>query len=259
MNNLPATTGWTWLKRGASLFRQQPAALTTLLFANILVSILISAVPLLGAMVAVVLIPSFSMAFMMACWMIDSGQRVTPAVLLTGFRKPVLRELCKVGLVYLGVSLVLALVTRFAVQPDFWEQVRAQGTTGTPAVLAGSDVLAMFAIFALDVVALISLCFAAPLTYWQKMPPFKAVFYSFFAVKRSASIFVVMLLAWFGIFFAACMVIAVILGGNSMARVVIMWVIFLFILLLQCALYVGYREIFGAPPAAPGARVSLDK
>ena len=54
-------------------------------------------------------------------------------------------------------------------------------------------------------------------------------------------------------------VIAVILGGNSIARVVIMWVIFLFILLLQCALYVGYREIFGAPPTAPGAKVSLDK
>ncbi len=66
MNKLPATTGWPWLKQGSALFRKQPAALTTLLFANILFSILISAVPLLGAMVAVVLIPSFSMAFMKA-------------------------------------------------------------------------------------------------------------------------------------------------------------------------------------------------
>lgn len=259
MNNLPALTGWIWLKRGASLFRQQPAALTTLLFANILVSILISAVPLLGAMVAVVLIPSFSMAFMMACSMIENGQRVTPVVALTGFRKPVLRDLCKVGVVYLGVSLLLALVMRFAVDPGFWDQVRNQGTTGTPAELAGSDVLAMFVIFALDVIALISLSFAAPLTYWQKMPPFKAVFYSFFAVKRSAGVFLVMLLAWFGIFFTLCMVIAVILGGNSIARVVIMWVIFLFILLLQCAMYVGYREIFGAPQEASGTKVSLEK
>jgi len=58
------------------------------------------------------------------------------------------------------VSLVLALITRLAVDETFWEQVRAQGTTGTPAVLAGSDVLAMFLIFAVDVAALISLCFA---------------------------------------------------------------------------------------------------
>jgi hypothetical protein len=26
-----------------------------------------------------------------------------------------------------------------------------------------------------------------------------------------------------------------------------MWIIFLFILLLQCAMYVGYRQIFGKP------------
>ena len=259
MNNLPATTGWIWLKRGASLFRQQPAALTTLLFANILISILISAVPLLGPMIAVVLIPSFSMAFMMACSMIDSGQRATPAVLLTGFRKPVLRDLCKIGLVYLGMSLLLTLVMRFAVNETFWEQVQAQGSTGTPAVLAGSDVLVMFLIFGLNAAALISLSFAAPLTYWQKMPPFKAVFYSFFAVKRSAGVFFVMLLAWFAIFFGVCMVIAMLLGGNSLARVVIMWVIFLFILLLQCALYIGYREIFGAPQGDAGAKVSLEK
>ena len=51
MNNLPALTGWTWLKQGAGLFRQQPAALTTLLFANILISIGISAIPILGPLV----------------------------------------------------------------------------------------------------------------------------------------------------------------------------------------------------------------
>lgn len=260
MNNLPASTGWTWLKQGASLFRQQPAALTTLLFANILISILLSSVPFIGAMIAVVLIPSFSMAFMMGCAMIDNGQRVTPAVLLTGFRKPVLRELCKVGVVYLGVSLILAMITRFAVDPGFWDQVRAaQTATETPPRLSGSDVMAMFAIFAFDAAALIALCFAAPLTYWQKMAPLKAVFYSIFAVKRSAGKFVVLLLSWFGIFFGVCMVIAMLLGGSSIARVVIMWVIFLFVLLLQCAMYAGYREIFGKPELGPGDKVSLEK
>jgi hypothetical protein len=59
MNKIPASTGWSWLKQGASLFRRQPAALTTLLFANILISIAISALPVLGPLVAVVLIPSF--------------------------------------------------------------------------------------------------------------------------------------------------------------------------------------------------------
>jgi len=130
MNNMPAITGWNWLKEGTGLFRKQPAALTTLLFANILFSLLISAVPLLGKMVAVVLIPSFSMAFMKACLMIENGERVTPSVLLTGFRQPVVKDLCKVGLIYLGVSLLMALITRFTVDPGFWEQVARQGREG---------------------------------------------------------------------------------------------------------------------------------
>jgi hypothetical protein len=258
MNNMPAITGWNWLKQGAGLFRQQPAALTTLLFANILISIGISAVPLLGPMIAVILIPSFSMAFMQACLMIENSQRVTPAVLLTGFRKPAFTELCKVGLIYLGVSLLLALITRFAVDPGFWEQVARQSREGAQPEVSTSDVLSMFAIFGLDVAALMALCFAAPLAYWQKMGPGKAVFYSFFAVLRSARVFLVLLLAWFAIFFAICMVVTMILGGSNITRVLIMWLIFLFILLLQCAMYAGYREIFGKPQES-GARVSLEK
>lgn len=247
MNSIPAITGWHWLKQGAGLFRKQPAALTTLLFANILISIGISAVPLLGPMVAVVLIPSFSMAFMKACLMIENGERVTPGVLLTGFRKPVLPRLCKVGLIYLGVSLLMALLMRFAVDPGFWEQMARQGREGGQPQVAASDLFGMFAVFGLDVIILMSLCFAAPLTYWQKMAPGKAIFYSFFAVLRSARVFIVLLLAWFAIFLGICMVITLLLGASNMTRVVIMWLIFLFVLLLQCAMYAGYRQIFGKP------------
>ena len=260
MNSLPAITGWHWLKEGAGLFRKQPAALTTLLFANILISIGISAVPLLGPMVAVILIPSFSMAFMKACLMIENGERVSPTVLLTGFRKPVLPALCKVGLIYLGVSLLMAILMRFAVDPDIWEQMARQGREGGQPQVAASDLFGMFAVFALDVIILMSLCFAAPLTYWQKMGPGKAIFYSFFAVVRSARVFIVLLLAWFLIFAGISFVVSMLLGASSMTRVVIMWLIFLFVLLLQCAMYAGYRQIFGKPQdGAQTGTVNLGK
>jgi hypothetical protein len=45
-----------------------------------------------------------------------------------------------------------------------------------------------------------------------------------------------------------------------MTRVVIMWLIFLFILLLQCAMYAGYRQIFGKPAdGSPTGSVNLSK
>jgi hypothetical protein len=247
MNDLPARTGWEWLKQGMGLFRKQPAALTTLLFANILFSIGLSAVPFLGSVIAVVLIPSFSMAFMQACLMIENGDRVTPAVLLTGFRQPALAALCKLGLVYLGVSLLMMVITRLAIPPEVLMQMMPRPDAKTPPDIQTSHMLALFGVFLMDVAVLVTLCFAAPLTYWKHMGPGKATFYSFFAVIRTARPFLVLLAAWFAIFFGVCIIAALLFGDAALGRVVLMWLIFLFVLLLQCAMYAGYRTIFGKP------------
>jgi hypothetical protein len=247
MNDLPARTGWEWLKQGIGLFRKQPAALTTLLFANILFSIGLSAVPILGSVLAVVLIPSFTMAFMQACLMIENGDRVTPAVLLTGFRQPALAALCKLGLVYLAVSLLMMVITRLAIPPEVIMQMMPRPDAKTPPTIQTSHMLALFGVFLLDVAVLVTLCFAAPLTYWKHMGPGKATFYSFFAVIRTARPFLVLLAAWFAIFFGVCIVAALVFGDAALGRVVLMWLIFLFMLLLQCAMYAGYRTIFGKP------------
>jgi len=259
MNNMPAITGWNWLKQGTGLFRKQPAALTTLLFANILFSLLIGSVPLLGTLLAIVLIPSFSMAFMQACLMIENGERVTPAVLMTGFRKPVLAQLCKIGLIYLGVSVLLTLLARFAVDLDQLRQVVQPTDPKQVPAVAGWEFVKMFALSALNASVLIALSFAAPLLYWQGMKPGKAIFYSFFAVLKSARVFIVLLLSWFGLLLAFTVVIQLIMGGSMFGRVLVMWLLFLFVLLLQCAMYAGYRQIFGKPVQAPAGRVNLDK
>jgi hypothetical protein len=248
MNNLPARTGWEWLKGGIGLFRKQPAALTTLLFASILLAIGISALPFIGPIIVVVLIPSFSMAFMQACLMIDNGDRVTPAVLLTGFRKPVLAALCKIGVIYLGVFLVLTLVA-LLVTPESLRQlpgnIKIDPKDKLPFTLG--DVLSVFGLLILETVSLLTLCFAAPLTYWKRMGPGKATFYSFFAVVRSARVFGVLLLSWFGIFTLITFVVVNLFSAIALAQVVLMWLMFLFILFLQCAIYAGYRDIFGKP------------
>jgi hypothetical protein len=254
MSAIPAKAGWAWLKQGIGLFRKQPAALTTLLFANVLFSFAIGAIPILGQIAAVVLIPSFSMAFMQACLLIEHGQRVTPLVLLTGFRKPAVVNLCKIGLAYLAVTAVLTLIAYLLIGEGFWRQA---ASPNVPAVIDRSDMLGVLLVAVLEIGTVIALCFASPLAFWQQMPPGKAIFYSFFAVVRSARVFLVMLMAWFAIFMAATVVLLMVFGNASLGRVVITWLGFLFILLLQCAMYAGYRQIFGVPDlgAKPGAAV----
>lgn len=247
MSTIPAKTGWLWLKQGMSLFRQQPGALTTLLFANVLFVLLLHAIPLLGQFIAVLLIPSLSMALMQACLLIENKQRVTLPVLLTGFQKPLVFTLCKIGLAYLAV-VVLTTLPGLLVLGD---SVLRRAPMSTLNVSGGQAMILMLCSL-LQIFVLVALSFAAPLAAWQKMAPFKALFYSFFAVWRSARVFVVMLLAWLGLFVLTSVLPRALLGDSTVGIVIMAWVGFLFILLLQCAMFASYRQIFGTPERVPG-------
>lgn len=247
---LPARSGWEWVKQGATLFRKQAGVLTALLFINLMISVVLGVIPFIGPMLGVVLIPSLSMAILQACALIAVDQRVNLAVLATGFRKPAVSALCKLGLVYLGVSLLLTVLIHFSIDDDFMKQFSAPIDPKTGPVINASDLATMFGIMLLQVATVILLCFAAPLVAWQGMSAGKATFYSFFAVVGATRAFFVMLLSWFAIFFLVLMIVVMVLGNSDMGRVVIMWVGLMFVLLLQCAIFAAYRQIFGAPAVA---------
>lgn len=256
MSAIPAKTGWLWLKQGMALFRQQAAGLTTLLFANVLFVLLLHAIPLVGQFIAVLLIPSLSMALMQACLLIEYRQRVSLPVLLTGFQRPLFFTLCKIGVAYLAVVVLTTLPGMLVLGGSL-----VGGAPGTPAAplspadLSAGQAIVLMVSSMVQIFVIIALSFAAPLASWQQMPAGKALFYSFFAVWRSARVFVVMLMSWLGLFVLVSLIPRALLGNSMVGFVVMAWIGFLFILLLQCAMFASYRQIFGLPdkPAvAPG-------
>lgn len=254
MSGLPARTGRDWLKQGFALFRVQPGIMTMLLFVNFLVSMLLSSLPVIGPFIAVILIPSFSMAIMEACNQAAQGQPVRPAVLLTGFRAPVVGRLCKLGLVYAGVSLLLTLLVKFGVSDAFWQQAAKPIDPKTVSKEMSADMRNLMLIFLLQALLLMALCFSAPLSYWKQMPAFKATFYSVFGVLGAWRAMAVMLLTWFALLMFACLVAVLVFSSNlALTRVVMMWLALIFVLVLQCATYISYRQIFGDPAHASDA------
>ena len=260
MNKLPARAGWDWLRGGFALIRKQPGLLTTVLMTNLFVSLLLSFLPLVGPLMAGVILPSLNMALMQACSLIEQGQRATPAVLLAGFRKPQVVNLCKLGLVYLAISVLLQVALSLSVSEAFLEQF---GKQVDPKALPPSYQADMFALLAINLSVLASLlllCFAAPLAHWQKMPALKATFYSVFAVLGAWRAFLGLLLSVFGLFIMAATVVALLAQGSSIGSVLLLWLTMMFALLLQCAIYTAYRQIFGyseqTSPAATDAPVA---
>jgi hypothetical protein len=251
LTKLPARTGWLWLREGMTMFRRQPGPLTTLLFIGMLASVTLSALPLVGPFLAVLLVPAFSMAVLGGCALIDRNERILLPVFMTGLRKPVLPRMLKLGIIYLGLIIVLTIATHFLVDDAFMQQLSKQDPKNVPK-LDGGSALGMLAVFALQVVGFCALAFAAPLIVWKDMPLGKAVFYSVVAVARAWKVFFVLFTSWFGFMLASSMFATALFGLVSMtlAQAAMLWVMLLFVLFMQCAIYVGYRELFGAPPSS---------
>ncbi len=252
MKGLPASTGIQWLKQGFALFRQQPGILMMLIFSNLMIAMLLSVLPVLGQVIMYCAVPSFTVAIQQACRQIDEGQRVHPKVLLTGFRKDAVGPLFKLGLVYLAILLLAAFLAFLFVDPASLKAAQAAMQANKPPVLDSRSALAILIVMLVLGLSMLTLSFAPGLTYWKRMPTFKAIFYSVFAVFGSKGPFAIMLLAWMGLFMLAQMIIQLILGASAIGQVVLMWFSFIAILIFHCAIYVAYKQILGAPEDDPG-------
>lgn len=251
MENLPANTGWLWVKEGFALFRKQPAEISTLFLAYMFLMLAIGIVPLLGQILPMVLVPVFSMAFMQACVQIEQGQKVFPNLLLTGFRSPSFRSLLKLGGLYL-VAAVLAVAASALVDGGvFWQVMSGDKELDAETIRQSNMSAAMMFSAAVYLPAAMAFWYAAPLIMWQKMGVGKAVFYSFFAVKRSGKAFIVYGLAWLliGVLMPAVVssLLAMLFGKAFIVMVVLLPLSLMLTVVMYCSFYPTYTHVFGRP------------
>lgn len=259
MEKLPATAGWLWVKEGFALFRKQPAEMSSLFLAYMFLMMAIGFLPLVGQVLPLVLIPVFSMAFMQACLQIEQGKKVYPNLLMAGFRSPAFRRLLKLGVLYLAAA-ALAVATSAIVDGGlFWNIMSGQEAL-EPETIRGSNMwLSMMFSAAVYTPAGMAFWYAAPLIAWQDMGVGKALFYSFFAVKRSGKAFLVYGLSWalIGILLPALLssAVALIVGRAFAVIVVLLGFSLVLTVVMYCSFYPTYTHIFGRP--APQTPASL--
>lgn len=251
MKGLPASTGIVWLKQGFALFRQQPGVLMMLIFTNLLAAMALAMLPVIGQIISCVAIPSFTIAIQQSCRLIDEGQRVHPSVILTGFRKESATPLFKLGLVYLALLALLAIATMVFLDPATLKAAMTSVEGKTPSAAETRTVLVFSCIVLVLGLLALTLSFAPGLTYWKRMPTFKAVFYSVFAVLGCKAPIAVMLFTWIGLVALMQMLVRLVFGATSVGQVVWMWFSFIAILIFHCATYAAYKQILGAPEDGP--------
>ncbi|MBC3917816.1 hypothetical protein H8L32_10060 [Undibacterium sp. CY18W] len=251
MSAVDATSGWGWVKRGFTLFGKQPAEMLTLFFAYMFLSLVIGFIPFAGRFLPLMLVPVFGMGFMQACLQIEDDKRVYPNLLLTGFRSESFLRLLSLGVLYvLAVMLAIGL-SSLADDGVFMNFIFALTPVDPETLPKGKLFLGMLVSGVVYLPAMMAFWFAAPLIMWGKMSVGKAVFYSFFAVKRATLAFAVYGLAWMliGVFGPTLlgMITAAVVGQVAIGFLVMVPVSLVLTVVMYCSFYPTYTTIFGRP------------
>lgn len=260
MEKLPANAGWLWVKQGFALFRKQPAEMATLFLAYMFLMLIIGIVPLLGQILPMVLVPVFSMAFMQACANIEQGKKVYPNLLLTGFRKPAFASLLKLGVLYLVAAVAAVAASALIDGGVFWQVMSSDKALDRETIRNSNMSLGMMFSAAVYIPAAMAFWYAAPLIFWQKMGVGKAVFYSFFAVKRSGSAFLVYGLSWMliGVLLPALIssLIAMLFAKSFVVMLILLPLSLMLTVVMYCSFYPTYTAVFGRPDSTTPALMS---
>ncbi|WP_019139535.1 BPSS1780 family membrane protein [Noviherbaspirillum massiliense] len=251
MEKLPASAGWQWVKDGFSLFRKQPAEMSTLFLSYLFLMLAVGIIPLLGQVLPIILVPAFSMAFMQACLQIERGKRVYPSMLFKIFRTPALGRLLQLGALYLIAAIVAVASSALIDGGVFWQVMSGQLPLNATAVRSSNMTLAMIFAAVVYTPAIMAFWHAAPLITWQNMGVGKALFYSFFAVRRAGKAFLVYGLAWVAIGVIlpsiASSILALVFGQPGIVMMLLLPLTLVMTVVMYCSFYPTYTQIFGKP------------
>ena len=254
---VPASTGITWVKSGIAVFRRQPMAMAALFFMTMAAMSLASVVPLIGPALALALLPSATLAMMVASAEAMQGRFPTPAVLLVAFRtgRQRLNHMLVLGALYAGGFLAVMGISAL-VDGGVFAQVYLGGETMTQEIAENEDFQhAMWVAMALYLPLSLLFWHAPGLVHWHGVPPVKSLFFSIVACVRNFGAFVVFGLGWLAVFALGGVLMSLVsavlglfsagaMGGLMVGLAMVMAAMFF------SSIVFTFRDCFAAPDTA---------
>ncbi|MBS0608022.1 MAG: hypothetical protein JSS19_01535, partial [Proteobacteria bacterium] len=212
--------------------------------------------PLVGPAVALSLLPSATLAMMVAAAEASQGRTPTPALLLVAFRtgRQRLRAMMTLGALYaLGFLTVMGLSA--LIDGGQFARVYLGGEPLTREVAEAGDFQAAMWLSLLLYVPLSLLFWHAPgLVHWHNVPPVKALFFSIVACWRNFGAFTVYGLAWMGVFLGAGLAMSLVVTllaavgmGSGMAGSIMVATAMMLAAMFLTSVVFTFRDSFEPP------------
>ena len=246
---VPARTGLTWAKQGIRIFFKQPLAMSGLLFMFLAILSVASIVPVIGAALALALLPAATLGLMAAAQEAERGKFPMPAILATAFRagKQRAQAMMVLGVYYAAGFLLVLGASSLVDGGDFARLYLMGGKITEEAVTTPEFQLAMWTAMALYLPLSLMFWHAPALVHWHSIAPVKAMFFSFMACWKNFRAFVTFGLVWMGLLTAVGLTItlvAALLGSPELAAVTLFPAMLIVVAMFFASLYFTFRDCF---------------
>ncbi len=226
LQTVPARQGLQWALQGMRTFWRQPLAMSGLFFLFMALVSLVSMLPLVGGVLALVLMPAFTAGLMAASQVASEGRFPMPGTLWLALRPgPNRAPMLHLGALY-AAGFLLLMAASMLVDGGLFASVYLAGAPIKPELVQSDSFQAALWVAMVLYVPLSMLFWHAPaLVFWQGVPPVKSLFFSWMGCWRNKGAFLVYSLVWAGVFGAAAviaMLAASILGDVQMTLSILM-------------------------------------
>jgi len=246
---VPAGQGVQWVKQGMRTFWRQPLALSGLFFMFMAAMSLLSMVPLLGNILALVILPGATLGLMAATKEALTGKFPMPVLLVSGFRagKQQLQAMLLLGAIYAAGFLLVLGISALADGGKFAQLYLVGGAMSVELLQAPDFQLAVLLSMALYLPLSLLFWHAPALVHWHGVQPVKSLFFSLVACLRNFWAFTLFGLAWMGVFVGmgtAVSLVASLLGSVEVVSVMMFPLAMLMAAMFFTSLYFTFHDCF---------------
>jgi len=219
LNSVAPKEGYTWIRQGIWLFKQNPLGFLMLVFMYVFAAQLAVLVPVIGIFAVLLLTPTLSVGFMTACRLAIQKERIRPSVYVITLRStPLIRKrILQLGLVYAALILVLSFILSMLVDFELLIPLMTNDKPITSEAINQIYLILFFGGLLYVPVAMLML-FSPVLVAWADMPVAQALFSSAVACWANRGAFFLYLAIWGAVLIAIPLTIGFILDALDLGQ-----------------------------------------
>ena len=240
--------GYTWIRQGIWLFKQNPIGFLMLVFLYVFVAQLAVIIPVVGVFAVLLLTPTLSVGFMTACRQAIQKERIRPLVYLVALQSGIVvhKRILQLGLIYAAMILLLSFILSLLVDFELLLQLMTSDKPITPEALRQVYLVLFFGAMLYVPVAML-MWFSPVLVAWADMSVAQALFSSCLACWANKAAFFLYLSIWSAILIAIPLTVGMIFDAMNLGQVasfIIAPISMAGLTVMHCSFYATWKACF---------------